>query len=388
MPAQSLTPADEQAIAYRFIADDQLLATCCQQWLNCDFIALDTEFIRVDTYYPKAALIQIQDAEHCWLIDPLKITDWQPFAALLTSEQVLKVLHACSEDLEVFRSLTGVVPAPLMDSQVALAFMGETLSVGYQRMVATWLNIDLHKEETRSDWLQRPLTDSQCAYAAADVHYLYQIWPLIKKQLEDCNRYTWCKLDCEQISQQALLPPDDEFYFLRIKQAWKLSQEKLAVLQDITCWREQQVRLRDIPRSRLLSDNQLWLLAYKLPTNLFELSKIEGLRPSLIKREGNEILDIIEHSRTRSQATWPDSIPSPIGQPYRDWSKALKKKVREIADNQDLPPELLVRKRQVEQVLNKAIRGELNQIPAEWTGWRESIVAQPLFALLNKLASR
>ncbi len=378
----------EQAISYHFIASDEALEQQCQYWLTQPFLALDTEFMRVDTFYPKAALIQVQDDKNCWLIDPTKITQWQPFANILTNESVLKVLHACSEDLDVFAKLSGEVPRPLMDTQVALAFLGETLAVGYQRMVENWLQISLQKEETRSDWLQRPLTEAQCIYAAADVYYLYQIWPMIQQKLAEKGREVWCREECNQIARLASMPLDDEFYYLRVKQAWKLSQEKLAVLQNLAAWREQEVRKRNQPRGRLLSDNQLWLLAFKLPSNRFELSQIDGLRPAAIKRDGDQILELIRLGRERSQAMWPNSIPSPIGQPYRDWAKALKKLVRSVAEANNLPPELLVRKRQLEQLLNSAVRGELNQMPEEWRGWRESLIGEPLLVKLSELASR
>ncbi|OOV86271.1 ribonuclease D [Oceanospirillum linum] len=377
----------EDTIEYRFIDSDSLLKERCTHWLTCSVIALDTEFIRVDTFYPKAALIQVQDNQGCWLIDPLTISDWGPFKQVLNAEQTLKVLHACSEDLDVFAKLTGTLPKPMMDTQVALAFLGETLSVGYQRMVESWLDISLQKEETRSDWLQRPLTQSQCAYAAADVFYLYKIWPKIEQKLQEQNRFDWCRQECAQIIRLSEQAPDDEFYFLRVKQAWKLNQEQLAVLQVLAAWREQEVRERNIPRGRLISDNLLWLIALKLPANRMELSRIEGIRHGTIKKDGDDILELVDIARNRAQAMWPASLPSPIGHPYRDWSKAMKKQVRQIAEAHNLPPELLVRKRQMEQVLNRAIRGELNFIPEEWRGWRESLVGQPLIDLLDKLRS-
>lgn len=378
----------EQAISYRFISSDEQLAGQCQHWLNSPYLALDTEFMRVDTFYPQAALIQIQDEQHCWLIDPLKITQWEPLANVLSCESVLKVLHACSEDLDVFLNLTGETPYPLIDTQVALAFLGETLSMGYQKMVEHWLQISIPKEETRSDWLQRPLTNAQCEYAAADVFYLYQIWPLIQARLAEQNREIWCREECLQIVRQARQPIEDEFYYLRVKQAWKLSQEKLAVLQNLAAWREKEARKRNQPRGRLLNDGQLWLLAFKLPGNRYDLSQIEGLRPAVIKKEGDTLLELIRAGRERSQALWPVSIPSPVGQPYRDWSKNLKKLVRRIAEQHNLPPELLVRKRQLEQVLNRAVRGELGMMPEEWRGWREDLVGQPLLDKLAEMAGQ
>lgn len=122
------------SIDIQWILDDALLAEACAQWCQLSYVALDTEFMRVDTFYPLAGLVQVGDGQRAWLIDPLTIKDWQPFAQLLEDRQVMKVLHACSEDLEVLQRLTGSLPQPLFDTQLAAAYLNLGFSMGYSRL--------------------------------------------------------------------------------------------------------------------------------------------------------------------------------------------------------------------------------------------------------------
>ena len=171
------------AIDIHWIRDDVSLAQHCAAWQQLPFVALDTEFMRVDTFYPIAGLLQVGDGERAYLIDPLLIRDWQPFAALLENPALLKVLHACSEDLEVLLRLTGSLPAPLFDTQLAAAYLNLGFSMGYSRLVQAVLGIELPKGETRSDWLQRPLSETQVSYAAEDAVHLAEVYRQLAPQL-------------------------------------------------------------------------------------------------------------------------------------------------------------------------------------------------------------
>lgn len=178
------------AIEIHWIRDDQTLAEHCQSWRELPFVALDTEFMRVDTFYPKAGLIQVGVGEHAYLIDPLLIGDWQPLADLLDDTAVVKVLHACSEDLEVLLRLTGKLPQPLFDTQLAAGYLNIGFSMGYSRLVQEVLGLDLPKGETRSDWLQRPLSDTQVSYAAEDAVHLAELFSALRPKLSD-DKYAW-----------------------------------------------------------------------------------------------------------------------------------------------------------------------------------------------------
>ena len=163
------------AIDIQWILDDASLARHCAEWRKLPYVALDTEFMRVDTFYPIAGLLQVGDGQRAYLVDPLVVKDWAPFAELLEDPAVTKVLHSCSEDLEVFLRLTGALPAPLFDTQLAAGYLNIGFSMGYSRLVKEVLDIDLPKGETRSDWLQRPLSETQISYAAEDAQHLAEV---------------------------------------------------------------------------------------------------------------------------------------------------------------------------------------------------------------------
>ncbi|NTY57428.1 ribonuclease D, partial [Pseudomonas sp. UMC631] len=182
------------ALDIRWIRDDASLAQQCRDWKQRPYLALDTEFMRVDTFYPEAGLVQVGDGERAWLIDPLLIRDWSPFAEVLEASSVVKVFHACGEDLEVFQRLTGSLPQPLFDTQLAAAYLGMAHSMGYSKLVLEILGLDLPKDETRSDWLQRPLTDMQVRYAAEDVQHLAEVYVKLAPRLPE-HKLAWLLAD-------------------------------------------------------------------------------------------------------------------------------------------------------------------------------------------------
>ncbi|HEY0892485.1 MAG TPA: ribonuclease D, partial [Cellvibrio sp.] len=159
-----------------WIDQDDQLTELCAVWRKQAAIAVDTEFMRSDTFYPIAGLLQIGDGKGCYLIDPLAIKNLAPLRELMLDTAVTKVLHSCSEDLEVFQRWLGVVPAPLFDTQIAAAFAGLGFSLGYSGLVKNLLTIEIPKDETRSDWLQRPLSVAQLNYAALDVAHMLVVY--------------------------------------------------------------------------------------------------------------------------------------------------------------------------------------------------------------------
>ncbi|MBF3228277.1 ribonuclease D, partial [Pseudomonas aeruginosa] len=214
----------------QWIRDDASLAQQCREWRTQPYLALDTEFMRVDTFYPAAGLVQVGDGRQEWLIDPLLIQDWSPFAELLEDERVVKVLHACSEDLEVFLRLTGSLPVPLFDTQLAAAYLGMAHSMGYSKLVKEVLDIDLPKDETRSDWLQRPLTEMQMRYAADDVQHLAQVYLALDARLSEEKR-AWLLEDGAELVANLCRESDPREAYREVKLGWRLRPQQLAVLR-------------------------------------------------------------------------------------------------------------------------------------------------------------
>lgn len=371
------------AIDIHWITDDASLAQHCADWCSLPFVALDTEFMRVDTFYPIAGLLQVSEGQRAYLIDPLLIGDWAPFAELLQNPAVVKVLHACSEDLEVFLRLTGSLPTPLFDTQLAAGYLNLGFSMGYSRLVQAVLNIELPKGETRSDWLQRPLSATQVSYAAEDVLHLAEVYAALKAQLS-AQKYAWVLEDgAELVSNQGRESDPDEAW-RDAKLAWKLSRQQLAVLKALCAWREREARARNQPRNRIIREHSLWPLARTQPDNLVSLARIEDMHPKTVRQDGEFILKLIQQAAATPAADWPEALPEPL--PLE--ASALLKKLRAIGQREgerlNIAPELMLRKKTLEALLKSGYPKGPYQLPDALRGWRRELMGQ---ALLDCLAA-
>ena len=187
-------------LAFEYISNENALALLVAQYEQAPLLVLDTEFVRTRTYYAKLGLIQAYDGKTLALIDPVAIKDLSPFWALLTNKNIIKLLHSCSEDLEVFAHYGECQPTPLFDSQIAASLAGMGHGLGYAKLVEQCLSIELDKGESRTDWMKRPLTDAQLQYAANDVSYLYQLYPQILQKLTEQNRLDLAEPELAQIA--------------------------------------------------------------------------------------------------------------------------------------------------------------------------------------------
>ncbi|BBI75196.2 hypothetical protein HAALTHF_44960n [Vreelandella aquamarina] len=178
-----------------------------------------------------------------------------------------------------------MLPTPLVDTQVAQAFLGENPGMGYQKLVEHWVGETLPKEETRSNWLERPLTSSQCEYAALDVIYLLKVWQLQAEKLDALGRREWLDSECSSLIEQAgRSVENDGQWYTRQRQLWRLTPRQLEAYRLMTIWREGETRRRDLPRNWLVSDKLLFVVAEKMPKNRYELAEVEGIKPPLVKK--------------------------------------------------------------------------------------------------------
>ena len=383
----SITP-----INFQWIDTQQKLVSLCEQLSEQTTIALDTEFIRSRTYYPHIGLLQVADEQGIYLIDPLAIKDLSPFARVLTNASIIKVIHACSEDLEVFLHSMGVLPASLFDTQVAAAFTGYGSSIGYANLLREIKGVDIPKEETRSDWLQRPLSDSQLRYAALDVEYLLVIYQHLQNKLQQYDRVEWVESDCDAMVNKLRHANHMDDYYLRVKSAWKLRPQQLAVLQHVCRWREQQAKNHDVPRSRILKDSTLYDIAARLPKDIQQLSRMQDMYSRVVHESGEYLLSIVEEViEDIAEEEYPEPLPAPLHKEHRTILKALKKTVAEVANTLDLPPELLVRKKDYEALLNPSPplisttqhTATHYQLPVSLTDWRQGVIGQILLDRLH-----
>ena len=366
----------------QWIRTDADLASRCQAWRELPFVALDTEFVRVDTFYPLAGLLQVGDGKQAFLIDPLEIKDWTPFADLLCDTRVVKVLHACSEDLEVFLRLTDALPQPLFDTQLAAGYLGLGHSMGYSRLVQAVLGIELPKDETRSDWLQRPLTPLQQEYAAADAQHLAELYTELLPQLSE-DKHAWLLEDGTELVNNLCREIDPHELYRDAKLGWKLSRQQLAVLQALYAWREIEARRRDQPRNRVVREHCLWPLARFQPTDRAALSRIEDMHPKTVRQDGDTLIRIIEEAGSLPPEKWPESLPPPLPSE----ASALLKKLRAVGQAEALrlgmAPELMLRKKVLEALLRSGFPDGPYQLPDSLKGWRRARMGEALLAALE-----
>jgi len=254
------------------------LAAAARHWLAAPALALDTEFVRERTFFPRLGLVQVADGEAIYLLDPLAVRDLSPLVDVFHAAGTLKVLHSASEDVEVFHRAVGAVPAPLFDTQVAAGLAGIGTSLGYQRLVAALLAIELPKGETRTDWLARPLSPAQVWYAAEDVACLLPLYERLRRELADLGRLDWALADSAALLDTSRLDGDPELAYRRLRGAGRCNRRQLGVVRALAAWRDREARRRDLPRGFLLRDEALLTLATRQPATIEELRRIPGLR--------------------------------------------------------------------------------------------------------------
>ena len=247
-----------------FIRDQAHLEQACEAWFQQSALALDTEFVRTNTFYPKLGLLQLADDSHCYLIDPLEIHDWTQFIRVLLNPDCEIVMHSGGEDLTVLLTSFGALPGSFFDTQVACAYAGLGFSLSYQALVQNLVGKELPKDQTRSNWLKRPLTDSQLKYAANDVCYLLPLYRELKDRLKQRGFLEYLQQDAAQQVANSLAQEQPETWeglYAGISNAWKLKDKSLACLQNLCVWREQEARSRDRPKNWIAKDNELFALA-------------------------------------------------------------------------------------------------------------------------------
>ncbi|MCE9663762.1 ribonuclease D [Halomonas sp. M5N1S17] len=372
----SLTPE------IHWIDTPDALDAACAQVANASVIALDTEFFREKTFHPVPALIQFSAGGPAWLIDPLAVDCTDAFRRLL-SEGPLKLLHASSEDLEVLAHWAGGAVAPLVDTQIAQSLLGEDAAMGYQRLVEHWTGEVLPKDETRSDWLVRPLSESQRLYAALDVVFLLKVWEHQRDALERLDRMGWLEADCSELVAQALRSEGaDGQWYLRHRQLWRLSPRQMEAYRLLTIWREGEARRRNLPRGWLVNDRILYGIAERMPENRFQLAEVDDIKPGLIKRDGDTLLGLVKQARGAEAEALPPALPSPMEPAFKKRLKALKRVVNEEAERLGLAPEVLLRRRELEAMVTADLKDEELPMPG---GWRGECLAEALDNALTEV---
>lgn len=360
-------------VAPILLRSNRELAEAVADWRAAPLLALDTEFVRETTFHPIAGLVQIGDGRRQFLLDPLAIDDWSPLQGLIADARP-KILHAPSEDLELFHRLIGAAPAPLFDTQVGAALAGWGFGLGYQALVQQQLGVTVGKEQTRSNWLARPLSSEQCHYAALDVALLPLLFERLQERLAALGRLDWWREEGERALAAASQEVPPECYYRRLGGGWKLRGEQLAALRALCAWREIEARVRNVPRGHIVKDADMLEIARLLPRNNAELGR--ALPPPKVRSEGAALLRLVAEARDVPPADWPEPLPPPLPREWGRRLQALRDAVAARATALELPPELLVRRRDLEELLRS---GTLP--PHLAAGWRRAVIGDELLEL-------
>ena len=365
---------------YHWVDSDQALKEMLSHLVGCHLLAVDTEFIRTNTFHPKIALVQISDGDQCWLVDVLAFQTFENLKELLEAPHRQLIFHACAEDLEVLEYALGIKTSTIFDTQIAAGITNIGYSMGYARLVAQMFDVELGKQETRSDWLARPLTDKQKQYAADDVFYLHKIHSLLVKELEEQNRSDWFDEETIALHEMVSSRKNTDEYYVRVKGAWKLGEKSLRVLKRLCNWREMKARQRDKPRGHVVKDGVLLELARRMPTTLANFNGINDLHPGQIKRYGLELLSEIQIAEADEMVS---PLPEPLNKANASVLKVMRNCLGDMAEELSIPQEYLANKKELEAIVRSAIDSDC-QWPVRFTqGWRAPYVRPALEKILE-----
>jgi len=359
------------------VASDDALARAADVWRGQRAIAIDTEFIRTRTFYPIEALYQLATEEAIYLIDPLAIAAWQPFVRMLEDDAIVKVMHACSEDLEVFARHLECAPQPIFDTQIAESFLSVDFTASYAELVRRHCGVALTKHETRSDWLARPLSAEQLRYAAEDVRYLLPIERHQRAELTRMARSEWLASECRDRCR--LEPTDPDAYYLEVGGASRCDERALKRLRALCRWRELRAREKDLPRGRVVKDDELLRLAQiDAPTRDDVFAAIV---PPAARRYWRELLDVVAAANLDDGVAVP-APQRPLGRADQEAVRALRDAAQAHAAALGVAPELLARRRDLEACVR--VYRASGALPPRYLGWRYHCVGAEFESLLDR----
>jgi ribonuclease D len=297
------------------ITDSAQLAELCARLAKSEFIAVDTEFMRENTYFPELCLIQLADQNEAAAIDPkAEGLEMGPVLELIcNNEDTLKVFHAGGQDIEIFYNLTGKTPHPLFDTQIAAMALGQGEQIGYSNLVDLWLGIHLDKGARFTDWSRRPLEKRQIDYAIGDVTHLAEIFPKMLAKLVATGRGEWLNDEMERLADAANYHNDPNSAWKRIKIQSRKS-DVLGRLKALGAWREREAQRKNIPRGRIMKDETIADIASHPPKSQMELAKVRGLSPAWKDNDiGTRLMSVLADVEPLPRDEMPDRTGSGNG---------------------------------------------------------------------------
>jgi ribonuclease D len=375
----------EKRVNYQIITKNKDLEQVCALAREADVVMLDTEFVRVRTYYPQLGLIQLFDGKQLSLIDPTELTDMSSFVELLKDTSVLKVLHACGEDLEVFQNAFDCTPFPMVDTQLMAAFLGHGLSTGFATLVEEYLGVELDKSESRTDWMARPLTQKQLDYAAADVHYLLPLYEKLFDKVTEAGWWEAVQQESDLLVSKRIRNTNPDNAYLDIKGAWQLKPRELAVLKPLATWRYREALKRDLALNFIFKEGDLLTVA-RLGLTSFKKMEAEGIDIRAINRHGARIAAIVKQAKLTPADEYPATIERLMDYPgYKQIFKNMKDVVKVASQKSGLATEFLASKKQINQIISWVWKKDRDpaRLPDVMQGWRLELLGEKMDKILK-----
>lgn len=338
-------------------------------------VGVDTEFRRIRTFHPVPALYQLAGEGRVALVDATAPATFAALKALLLDDERAKVMHSCSEDLEVVAHHLHLCPRNVVDTQLAHAFVSSDASASYAALVEHYLGVRIGKLETRSNWLRRPLTAAQLEYARLDVAYLAPIWRAQRDALRATGRMPWFEEEMERVLSTPATPP--ERWYRNVKGAWRLKPCQLAVLRSLVAWREREARRRDLPRAWTVRDEALFVMARWPRLQTEDVAKV---LPGRIGRRYASAL-VEAHQRGLADPLPPVREPRPLGVRGNELTKTLRGIVTRHAERLKIAPSLLAGKRDVEAAVRH--HRDQGEVPERFRGWRHAVLGEEFHQVLD-----
>jgi len=354
------------------------LKEACAKLGRAPFIAVDTEFMREQTFWPKLCLVQIAaDGKEVLIDSQAPALDLTPLFDLMVNEKVVKVFHSARQDIEIVHHLAGVIPHPIFDTQVAAMVCGFGEAVSYSMLVKRLLNRNLDKTSRFTDWSRRPLSERQLTYALGDVIYLRDLYPKLKAQLDQSERASW-------LTEEMAVLTDPATYELHPEQAWKRlkmrikTPKALAVLMELAAWREREAQTQDVPRARILKDEALYDIASQTPRSQDDLGSLRTLHNGFARSSrGRAVLEAVSRGLERDPKTIP---PIERGEPMPPEAQAvvdlLRVLLKATAGRHGVAPKLIATSDELEEVA----RSDDMDVPV-LRGWRKKLFGDAALAL-------
>lgn len=377
-----LDVADELPVTW--VKEQYQLKDVIDALATCGRVALDTEFIKRDTYYPRLALVQLNTGDHIYLLDVPQLQLAELWEALRKVD--VAIWHACGEDLGIFYLLSGCPPLTnIFDTQIALSYLTGQLQMGYQQALDDQLDMHIDKEQSQSDWLQRPLSEEQEQYAIDDVRYLPALYLIIEYALKSQGLYDYVWADCQLYASDlyAVQHIDDDAMYLTMAD-YRYNSQQMAILQAVATWREALARATNQPRTFVIKKQAVREIITEKPNNLRELSHKTTIHRSMLRMYGDELMSVINEAKKLAPIEHPACLPPPYRSKNKVLSKAVQQAVDEQAERIGVPANVLMRKKWLGQLYEViAYDKEVEMLPQGLQGWRHEWVIKKLIPVIE-----